>query len=144
MAVHRFVLRERQERHCRHSGVSALRRVEEDDVVALLHAGDAAPDVDDHAGPLVAEDDGKEALGIGSGEGELVGVADAGGAELDEHLAGARSVEIDGLDDQRLSLLVGDGSAGLHGAEDGARRARGQESAVSGDRIASHRDRPAS
>jgi hypothetical protein len=32
-------------------------------------------------------------------------VADAGGLDLDQHLAGARAVEVDGLDGERLATL---------------------------------------
>ena len=109
MAVHRLVLRLRHDLHC-----AALGRVERDDVVALLHAGDARADVDDDAGAFVAEDGREEPFGIGARAGELVGVADAGGLDLDEHLAGARPFELDLLDDERLAGFVGDGGAGLH------------------------------
>ena len=69
----------------------------------LRHAG---ADVDDDARALVAEDRREEALGIGAGERELVGVADAGGLDLDQHLAGLRAFEVDGLDGQRLAGLT--------------------------------------
>ena len=35
-------------------------------------------------------------------------MADAGRLDLDQCLAGARAVEVDGLDDERLAGLVGD------------------------------------
>src|ERR1700737_788451 len=78
--------------------LAAFRRVEGDDVIALLEAGDAGTDVDDDAGALMTEDGGKQPLGIGAGERVLVGVADARRLELDQHLAGARPVELHGLD----------------------------------------------
>src|SRR5690606_27821213 len=93
----------------------ALRRVERDDVVAGRHAGDAGADLEDHAGALVAEDDREQALRVGAGAGEVVGVADAGRLDLAQHLAGARSLEVDLLDLEWLSGLEGDGGAGLHG-----------------------------
>ena len=65
---------------------AALRRVERDDVVALRDRGDARADVDDHARPFVAEDHREQPLGIGARAGELVGVADAGRLDLDQHL----------------------------------------------------------
>src|SRR5262249_19602455 len=55
-----------------------LRRVERDDVVALLHRGDARPNVDHDARALVPEDRGEQAFRIGARARELVGVADAG------------------------------------------------------------------
>jgi hypothetical protein len=42
-------------------------------------------------------------------------VADPRRLDLDQHFAGTRSVEVDGLDDERLASLVADGGTGLHG-----------------------------
>ena len=61
IAVQRLVLRDRQDGH-----VAAFRRVERDDVIALFHRRHARPDIDDDAGAFVAEDGGKQALGIGA------------------------------------------------------------------------------
>ena len=91
IAVQRLVLRDRQDWHC-----AAFRRVERDDVVALLQRRDARPDVDDDAGAFVAEDRREQALRIGAGKGEVVGVADAGGLDLDQDLAGLRAFELNG------------------------------------------------
>ena len=44
----------------------------------------------------------------------VAGVADAGGIDLDQHLAGARALQIHGLDDERGTDLPGHGCAGLH------------------------------
>ena len=73
----------------------AFGRVERNDVIALLHAGHARPDIDDDAGALMAQDGGEQPFGVGAGERELVGVADAGGLDLDQHLPGLRPVEVD-------------------------------------------------
>jgi hypothetical protein len=43
-------------------------------------------------------------------------VADAGGLDLDEDLAGLGPVELDVLDDERLASLVTDGGTGAYGA----------------------------
>ena len=75
-------------------------------MVALLQRLHAGADVDDDAGALVAEDHREQALGIGAGARELVGVADAGGLDLDQHLAGPRAVEVHRLDDEGLAGLV--------------------------------------
>ena len=93
----------------------AFGRVERNDVVALLHAGHARPDIDDDAGALMAEDRREQAFGVGAGKRELVGVADAGGLHLDQDLAGFRSLEVDLGDLERLGLLHCDGGAGFHG-----------------------------
>ena len=92
----------------------ALRRIERDDVVAWLHRGDARADLDDDAGALVAEDRREEALGIGARQRELVGVADAGRLDLDQHLEGLRSLELHRLDLQRLAGLEGHSGAHVH------------------------------
>ena len=88
-----------------------------------LSERDAGPDLDDDARALMAEDRREQALGIGAGERVFVGVADAGGLDLDQHLAGARAVEIDGFDGQRLAGFVGDGGTHLHRASPSRSRA---------------------
>ena len=45
---------------------------------------------------------------------ELVGVADAGRLDLDQHLAGLRAFEVDRLDGERLAGLPRDGGPGFH------------------------------
>ena len=95
--------------------LAAFRRVERDDVVALLHRGDAGSDIDNDARALMAEDRREQALGVRAREGELVGVADAGGLDLDQDFARLRAFEVDLHDFQRLSGFEGDGGAGLHG-----------------------------
>ena len=76
--------------------------------------GDARPDIDHDAGALMAEDRREQPFGIGARQRELVGVADAGRLDLDQHLAGLRAFEVDLHDLQRLGLFHGDGGAGLH------------------------------
>jgi hypothetical protein len=62
----------------------------------------------------VAEDDGEQALRIGAGAGELIGVAHASGAELDEDLARLGAFEIHLVDDERLADFECDRCASLH------------------------------
>ena len=64
-------------------------------MVALLHGGDARADLDHDAGALMAEDRREQALRIGARQREVVGVADAGRLDLDQHLAGRRALQID-------------------------------------------------
>ncbi len=85
-------------------------------MVALLDAGDALADIDDDAGAFMAEDRREEALGIGARQRELIGVADAGRLDLDQHLAVSRTVEVDLHDLQRLSGGDSDSGAGFHQA----------------------------
>ena len=83
-------------------------------MVALRHRLHAGAGGDHDARALVAEDGGEEALGVGAGEGELVGVADAGRLDLDQHLALARALEVDLDDLQRLACGKGYGCAAFH------------------------------
>ncbi len=83
-------------------------------MVALLEAGDAASDIDDDTGALMAEDRRKEPLRIGPGQGEGVGMANPGRLDFDQHFAVFRSIEPYRLDRQRLSGLVSNSGTSLH------------------------------
>ncbi len=83
-------------------------------MVALLERGHAGADVDHDARAFVAQDRGKRPSGSAPGERVVVGVADAGGLDLDQHLAELRAFEIDGFDGQGLARLPGDGGFGFH------------------------------
>jgi len=97
-------------------------------VVADGDRGHARPHLDHHARALVAKNAGEDALGVQAVQRIGVGVADAGGLDLDQHLAGARPLQIDLDDLERTFGLKGDGGAGFHnfGPSDvpTARRAR--------------------
>ena len=67
--------------------------------------GDARADVDHDARALVAEDRREQPLRVLAGQRELVGVADAGGLDLDQHLAGLRAFELHMGDRERLARL---------------------------------------
>jgi hypothetical protein len=84
-------------------------------VVALANARHPGAHVDDDARPLVAENGGKQALGISARKGEVVSMANASRLDLDEDLAIAGALEIDLGHLERLSSGDGDGGAGLHG-----------------------------
>ena len=92
----------------------ALGRVERNDVVALLHRGDAGPDVDHDACAPVPEDRREEPFRIGARTRELVGMAHATRPDLDQHLESARPVELHGFDRQRLAGFVADCCAHVH------------------------------
>ncbi len=94
--------------------LAAFGRVQRDDVVARLHAGDARPDLAHHARALVAEDRGEDAFAVEPVERVGVGVADAGRHDLDQHFALLRAFEVDLDDLERLLGLESDGGAGLH------------------------------
>ena len=77
--------------------------------------GDALADLDDDARALMAHDGGKQAFGIGAGNGEFIGVANAGGLDFDQHLAFLGAVEINLDDFQRFAFFKGNGGARFHG-----------------------------
>ena len=62
----------------------------------------------------MTENGREQALRIGAGKGEIVGVADAGRLDLDQHLAGLRAVELDGHDFERLARFDSDCGANVH------------------------------
>ena len=57
-------------------------------------AGHAGADLAHDAGAFMAEDRGKQAFRIGARQRVGVGVADAGGLDLDQHFAGLRAFQI--------------------------------------------------
>ncbi|EPX84601.1 hypothetical protein ruthe_01960 [Rubellimicrobium thermophilum DSM 16684] len=65
--------------------------------------------------PLMAEDRGEQPFGIRARQGEFVGMADAGGADLHHHLAFAGALELYLHDLERAGGLQGHGGAGAHG-----------------------------
>ncbi len=62
----------------------------------------------------MAEDGGKQTLGIRARAGEFVRMADTGRLDLDQDLAGAWSFEIDHGDLERLAGRVSNGSFRFH------------------------------
>ncbi|MNG17139.1 hypothetical protein D3C84_1011030 [compost metagenome] len=84
--------------------LAALGGVQRDHVVTHLHRGHAFADGFDDATALVTEHAGEHALGVLTRQGVSVSVANAGGDDAHQHLAGLRRRDID-LDD--LQRLVG-------------------------------------
>ena len=56
-------------------------------MVALGQRGDALANLHHNARTLVAHDGGKQAFGIGTGNGEFIGMANAGGLDFNQNLA---------------------------------------------------------
>jgi hypothetical protein len=83
-------------------------------VIAFLHAGHPAADIDHDAGALMAEDRREQSFGIGAGQREFIGVADAGRLDLDQHFALARTFELDGRHFQRLARGDSNGGTNIH------------------------------
>src|SRR5215831_3047622 len=92
----------------------ALRRVERDHVIPLLHRRDPWSDIDDDTGALVSEDDREQSLGIGARTCELIRVTYAARVDLDQHLARLGSAQIYGDHFEWLAGGVRDRSFGLH------------------------------
>ena len=84
----------------------------------IRHAG---ADLRDDAGAFVSND-GRQDARAQTFNGGQVGMAESCRPDLDQHLAGARAIEIEGLDFQRLafgvgprkSLLIQDGAFYFH------------------------------
>ena len=92
-----------------------LGRVQRDHMVPDGHRGHPRPDLDHHPRALMAEDARKNPLRVQTVQRIGVGVADAGGLDLDQHLPGPRPLQIDLDNLQRTFGLKGDGGAGFHG-----------------------------
>ena len=60
-------------------------------------------DIDNDAGAFMPEDRRKQSFRIGAGQREFVGVADAGGLDLDQHFAGLGAFELNRRDFERLA-----------------------------------------
>ena len=85
-------------------------------MIALLQPGHARSGLDHQPGALMAHDRGEQPFRIGAGEGELVGMADAGGLHLNHHLARFRAVELNRFYGQRLARLVCNRCLDIHDA----------------------------
>ena len=94
--------------------LAAFRRVERNDMVVLAQRRHTGANVDNDAGTFVAEDRREQSFGIGPRQRVVVRVTNAGRLDLNQHLAGTRSVEIDVFDRQWLSSRPGHGRARLH------------------------------
>ena len=67
-------------------------------MVAGFQRGHAGADLAHDAGALVTENRREQAFRVGARQRVGVGVADAGGHDLDQHLAAFRAFDLDGLD----------------------------------------------
>ena len=94
--------------------LAAFGRVERDDVIARFQRGDPWPDLEHDARAFMAQDRGEQPFGIGARQGEFIGVAKAGGLDLDQDLARLGAVQVDVHDFKRLARLQGDGGCGAH------------------------------
>src|SRR5882672_1535458 len=88
--------------------LAAFRRVERNDVIALLYRCDAGPDVNNNTRAFMTEDHRKESFRVRARAREFIRVADAGRLDLDQHFTRTGAVEIDGLDLQGLACRITD------------------------------------
>jgi hypothetical protein len=95
--------------------LTAFGRVERDHMIVRFDAGHALSHLHHHTGTFVTQDDGEEAFGIGAGTGELVGVANPGGFDLNQHFPGMGTLQVHFLHNQGLTRAIGDSSAAFHG-----------------------------
>ena len=93
---------------------TAFRRVKRDHMIAGGDTCHTGANLANDAGTLMTKDRRKHSLGIGAGQGESVCMADAGGHDLDKHLAFARAVQIDFHDFKWLAGSHRDSGTGLH------------------------------
>jgi hypothetical protein len=94
--------------------LTAFGRVERDNVVADRYRGDAGADFAHDPGAFMAEDRREDALAVLALQRIGVGVAHARGHDLHQHFAGARPLQVDLVDLERLVGGDGDGGSGLH------------------------------
>ena len=93
--------------------LATLGGVERDHVIAHLDAGDALADGFDDAAPLMTEDAGEDPFRIFTGEGEGIGVADAGRDYAHPHFARLGRHDLDFFDGEGLARAPGDGGLTL-------------------------------
>jgi hypothetical protein len=61
----------------------------------------------------MAENGREKPFGIGAGQGEFIGMTDAGRLDFDQHFAGARTLKLHGGDFKRFAWPEGDGSTNI-------------------------------
>ena len=83
-------------------------------MVTRFDRGDAGADLADDARAFMPEDRRKDALAVEAVQGVGVGMANAGGLDLDQDFTGFRSFQIELDDFQRFLGLESDGGACLH------------------------------
>ena len=83
-------------------------------MIARLHRRHALADLDHDPRALMPQNGREKPFGVRTGQGEFVGVADAGGLDLDEHFAGFRPGQVHVHDFKGFTGLRGNGGARFH------------------------------
>ena len=94
---------------------AAFRRVERDDMVALLERGHPLANFHHNACALMAHDGGKQPFRISAGNGELIGVANTRCLDFHQNLALLGAFQIDFNNFQGFTGFKSNGGAGFHG-----------------------------
>ena len=95
--------------------LAAFRRVERDHMIARLHAGHAGADFAHDARALMAQHAREDALGVQPVQRVGIGMADAGGHDLDQNFARLGALQVQFDDFQRFLGFKGDSGACFHG-----------------------------
>jgi hypothetical protein len=74
-------------------------------MIARFQGFHAGPDVNHHTRAFVAKDRGEGAFGVCAGQGEFIGVADAGGLDFNQNLTLFRAFKVHVHHFQRFSGL---------------------------------------
>ena len=82
-------------------------------MVAFGQRAHVGADIDHHTGPLMAQYGGKQTFRIRTGQCVFVGMANACGFKLDQHLTFPGSFELHGFNAQWFAGLEGHGSANV-------------------------------
>ena len=93
---------------------AAFRGVKRDHVIAHFKRGDTGTNFDNHTCALVAQNGRKRAFRVGTRQGEIVGVAQAGCLDFHQNLALLRAVQVHFHDFHRFARFQGDGGSGAH------------------------------
>jgi hypothetical protein len=90
MAVHRLVLRDRQDLHWRHSGVYSGNHV-----IAGTQAGHTRAHIQHHACAFMAQDGREQTFWVSARQSVVISMANARRLDLDQHFARFGTCQID-------------------------------------------------
>jgi hypothetical protein len=83
-------------------------------MVTLFDARDTGTDIHDNASTFMSKNGWENTFGIGAGQSELVGVANAGGLDFDQHFTRLGTFEIELYDLKGFACLKRYGCARFH------------------------------
>lgn len=83
-------------------------------MVAGAQVAHAGSDLPDHASPLMAQDGGEQPLRVRAGQGELVGMAQAGGLDFNQNFPLPGAFQLHRLDLKRFAGFKSHGCPYVH------------------------------